>query len=356
MPASFEPDDAQLLSLLLDTPSSGCDGDAVAEVAERLNGDGGGLAGRILADFGDGPGGTSTWWDGLTTSVEGLGLPPPSQVSTPPSHNASNPSGGGGGGEEDLPAAFQTPAGRLHLAATRALLGVDQGRAVGLTLATLRMLAERHDDNDSNNTTSNGGDGGGGDNGNGGDAGGEEKKDDNDGGNGDDAASASRRCKPTLRNLLGTRSLLTAVRSYHFAQKVARLRLLAECLRLDSDSSDDDNNGGDDDNGGGAIREAARTVLDGLDRTLVHDGERRRGLLRLLLGVATSAASASSAASAGGRIPTREELMSAMQLRTAFERMDPERSGGVKCDIVIEPSEHHTDNQRRFSFIFFAYR
>lgn len=341
----FEPDDAQLLSLLLSSSSDGggYGDDVTSEIVERLSGGGGDassnngdLAGRIRSDFASSSSSSSAstsqsgsgtgrmkWWDGLTASVESLGLSPPTQVSTPPP--ASSSSFASGSGNDDPPAAFQTEAGRAHLAAVCGLLDVDEARAVGLTLATLRMLADRHDDSDattsadSNNTGAGSGD----------ESGGEEKKDDDGDDNGAAAASSSSRDsgRPTLRTLLGTRSLLTSVRSYHFAQKLARLRLLAECLRLDSSSSDDGDANGDAD----AIQDSARSLLDELDRTLVHSSPsgpegksvgRKRGLFQLLLGVATSSSSSSTSSSTaagggggGGRIPTREELILAMKLR-----------------------------------------
>ena len=164
--SSFEPDDAQLLSLLLSSSDGGGSGngeDVTSEIAERLSGgggdasnnnNGGGLAGRILSDFASASSASSSqsgsnakWWDGLTASVEGLGLSPPTLVSTPPASSSSTGSAASSNNanEDQQPAAFQTEAGRAHLAAVRGLLDVDEKRAVGLTLATLRMLAERHD-------------------------------------------------------------------------------------------------------------------------------------------------------------------------------------------------------------------
>ena len=230
-PAPFEPDDASLLDLLL---RSDAGAPAEEEAASLLRS--GGFAARFRSDFNP----PAADFDGWIRAAQSVAVP---ALPGPEVNDAGIGAGAGTSGGEGVPKAFDSPPGARHLAATSALLAVGEGRAVSLTLAALRTVA--------GNRGAGGGAGGMGvgkkEEGGGGGTGAaaEEKKDDDAAGPGPGAGG------PSLRSLLGTGTLLEAVRSHHHSQRLARIRVVAECLRIEQEGGADGGGGG---GGGGAIR------------------------------------------------------------------------------------------------------
>ena len=192
----------------------------------------------MAARFGDDFKADDAFWKNLVKSAEevgfrftGVSMPSPS---SPESDTAPS-----------FPAAFETEPGKQHIQATSSLLRISESRAVKLTLSALRAL--------------NGG---------------------NDAG------------ETHIQSLLGTRDLLKTVRDYHYQQRLARLQVITECLRIEQD--DDAPN-----------KEEATSMLDSLDKRYVLNG-RIRGLFRTFLTTACAPYSP----------PTRDELLPTLKLRS----------------------------------------
>ncbi|KAL3924430.1 MAG: hypothetical protein SGILL_001052 [Bacillariaceae sp.] len=92
-------------------------------------------------------------------------------------------------------AAFQTDDGKKHLAATTALSGLSEKRALQVTLGALRLL----DVDDIS------------------------------------AGSADAKDNSNFAVLFGTRELIQKTMEYHYQQRLARLSVLTECMRLEED-------------------------------------------------------------------------------------------------------------------------
>lgn len=104
------------------------------------------------------------------------------------SHHGQAPAASG-----DIPAAFQTDAGKNHIMATSALLGLSESRAVQVTLGAFRSMDVALLSTD-----------------------------------GETASKMS-----DLSSILGTHDLLQRCMMYHYNQRLARLSVLAECMRLE---------------------------------------------------------------------------------------------------------------------------
>ena len=121
-----------------------------------------------------------------------------------------------------LPVAFEESAGgKKHLQATAALLGVSEHTAVSLTVGALRSLLTTRS---------------------------EEKH---------------------FQSLLGTRALVLKVMEYYGKQRIARLEVLGECLRVEQDAESQ-------------YRDVVIPILDSLDKQTTET----RGLFRFLLSFA----------------------------------------------------------------------
>ena len=195
-----------------------------------------GLADRFRGDSK----GTSDkeFWNTIYKSAEDLGFRESGQSApsqSPPVETASS----------SFPAAFETVSGKKHIRATSSFLRISETRAVQLTLSALRSL--------------NGG---------------------NDAG------------ETHIQSLLGTRGLLKTVRDYYFHQRLSRLQVIMECLRIEQDDTAPHN-------------EAATSMLDDLDKDYTLGGC-KRGLFQRLLTVACAPCTP----------PTREELLPTLDLRS----------------------------------------
>jgi len=227
----FEEDDEETLDLLLSVSFDDDDDDD--DMQNRLE--------EMVARFLDDSNGTleDSFWRTISKSAEELGFRVSGvSTSTPSPHpthtNASS-----------FPAAFKTDSGKKHIQATSSLLRISETRAVQLTLSALRAL--------------NGG---------------------NDAG------------ETHIQSLLGTRDLLKTVRTHHFQQRISRLLVITECLRIEQDDDSPNN-------------EAATSTMDDLDKNYVLNGH-KRGLFQQLLCIACAPYSP----------PTREELLPTLELRS----------------------------------------
>lgn len=117
-----------------------------------------------------------------------------------------------------FPAAFDTEDGQLHLQATCAALGLSKFSAVQLTLSALRSVSI------------------------------------------DNAA---------FQSLLGTKVLLQKVIDHYFHQRVSRMQVIAECLRIEQDESL-------------PLAETVAETLESVDAKSLESGK-KRGLFRMLL-------------------------------------------------------------------------
>lgn len=126
-----------------------------------------------------------------------------------------------GGDDSQPPVAFESEQGVKHLEATSALLNISRERAIQVTLSALRSI-----DSD----------------------------------------------KSQFQPLLGTRDLLLKTFVHHCNQRLARLGVLTECLRLEQDPN-------------AHARESIMAFLDSQD-SLFLDGDYSRGLFRCLICIA----------------------------------------------------------------------
>ncbi|KAL9184106.1 hypothetical protein ACHAXT_002192 [Thalassiosira profunda] len=231
----FEQDDEALLSQLLlgdDGPDDNLDAKLDA------------LKGRLEQDLSRISGGEDGWWRSLLRGADSAGFAC-STTSTPT--NAANNNGGGGGAA--LPKSFGTPEGKVHVRALVDLLGISEERAVKITLASLRSFATADGASQSGSGDS-------------------DKENDKE----DEAGSEQ---ESRLRSLLGTKALFQRVLLRHRQQFLARLRIVTESLRLEQEA----------DAASSSVANACKGFLDGLDATLMVNGQ-KRGLFHRLLRLA----------------------------------------------------------------------
>lgn len=158
-----------------------------------------------------------------------------------------------------LPPAFETASGKKHLKATCALLRISEPRAARLTMSALRSY------------------------------------------------STLSTQESHLSSLLGTRHLFHMVLNYHFPQRLARLQVVAELLRIFQDDTS-------------PYQDVAEATLDPLDQhTTLH--QRQRGLFCRLLATAC----------APWEPPTRLELASLLELRGSHNK---ELSAAAVADVL----------------------
>lgn len=197
-----------------------------------------GLSQRFLED--QDPACTAHWL-GLVDSTRGLGfLLSDSQALPSSTVSVNNESSA-----SPLPEAFDSNDGKLHILATASILGLSKTSALQLTLSALRSVKTQKD-------------------------------------------------KPHFESSLGTRALLEKVMDHYYRQRVARLSIIAECLRMEQDDSCED-----------LVAHAVVAVLDSLDAKSVDNGK-RRGLFRFLLSTASQPDTALN----------RDRLLPAKKLRT----------------------------------------
>ena len=122
---------------------------------------------------------------------------------------------------EEIPALFKSEIGKKHAMATASLLDVPEAVAAKLTMRALRSLP------------------------------------------GDDSS---------YKKLIGTRELVMKTLNLHFEQRISRLSVITECLRLEQDEDS-------------LARDSVLSLLDSLDSTY-QDGGVHRGLFRRLLTMA----------------------------------------------------------------------
>jgi hypothetical protein len=236
----FAGDDEETLSLLF----SGSASSNVETLTERLEG----LSQRFLEDQDVA---MDAHWRALVESTQGLGfslsdsepLPSPTSVSELSSSSSAG---------DNLPEAFDSDDGKLHIFATASILGLSKTTALQLTLSALRSVVPKD--------------------------------------------------KPHFESLLGTRALLEKVMDHYYRQRVARLSIIAECLRMEQDDDGDD-----DDDSGTRNRYKIVAVLDSLDAKSVDDDGKKRGLFRFLLSTASQPDTALN----------RDRLLPAQKLRTS---------------------------------------
>ena len=158
--------------------------------------------------------------------------------------------------ESDWPQAFRSADGQVHVEAVASLLGLTKSRALQLTVQAVRTLPTS---------------------------------------------------QPKFQNLTGTLTLVLKVIDHHYQQKVARLSIVAECLRMEQDTTTVTATHT-------ADRAAVVQLLDELDE---NDGsstssshgssDPKRGLFRWLVSIATQP----------DATLDRERLLPARKLRTA---------------------------------------
>jgi len=255
----FEEDDELLLSHLLLHDDGG------DETENDLDAKFHRLKGRLEQDLSrvasDGDG----WWTSLLNGASSSGFT--CSFSPGPSPNAAVDN-------KDLPKAFTTPQGQLHLRALVDLLGIPQERAVKITLASLRSFASvstagappaastptssgtatdpvtSPSNNDANES---------------------DKENDNR-----DAVEQESK----LRSLLGTTELFHRVLLRHRKQFLARLRVVTESLRLEQEMANEEG-------GRKSMAKSCSDFLDLLDSKQTLGGSEKRGLFQLLLRLAT---------------------------------------------------------------------
>jgi hypothetical protein len=211
----------------------------------------------------------TSYWDDLISRLQSNGF----RYSTA----AMNPLKKASASTSEIPSAFQSDLGKKHLQATSALLGLSERRAVQLTMSALRSV-------------------------------------DSDG--------------SQFQSLLGSRNLLIKTMLHHQQQRLARLGVLTECLRLEQDPE-------------AVQRDAIVGLLDTLDATY-PDGDRYRGLFRRLLTIACAPEAA----------PTREQLEPAKALKatTSISLQDSMASGEkgwtAFCSTILEESREQCMRER----------
>ena len=197
-----------------------------------------GLSERVLSDT------DPNTWRTVLDAAKSLGFADYSAPSSSPAQPANL----------SLPVAFESSNGKNHLQATAALLSVSQRTVVSLTLGALQsQITTTH--GKSNNQE--------------------------------------------FQSLLGTQRLLLKVLEYHHQQRIARMSVLAECLRVEQDSES-------------PYREAVEQTLNKLDDGMTATNtSSKRGLFGLL--VSATAAPTETAFS-------REELEPARQVFSHQQR------------------------------------
>ena len=231
----FEQDDQETLDLLL-SPESDNDDDVVDEITSRLST----TASLFRDDFKV----SQAFWNDTLKSAEELGF----RVQATAAPTVSNPNNDST--SVSIPAAFETDSGKLHIQATSNLLRISKLRAVQLTLCALRSLdTNMHSTND------------------------------------DDPQETAH-----LQSLLGTRDLLVTVREYYYQQRMARLQVVTECLRIEQDED-------------APFHQETIDAMDRLDDNYTLDGH-KRGLFQSLLNIACAPYAP----------PTRDELLPTMKL------------------------------------------
>jgi hypothetical protein len=194
------------------------------------------------------------FWENLTTKLESRGFRySASSLGKLSNNNATITTS---------PAAFESEAGKHHLEAVAALLQISQNRALQVTLDALKSI-------------------------------------DSEG--------------KHFQALLGSRDLLWKTLLYQQKQRLARLGVVAESLRLEQDPD-------------APSGRHAKAFLDALD-SLYHDEGRHRGLFRRLLTIAC----------APTLVTTRDQLQPARVLRAnAHMRLPPEREWNSFCGSIAE--------------------
>lgn len=144
---------------------------------------------------------------------------------------------------DSIPSAFVNERGRLHLDATMDLLAVSKLQAVQLTLATMRAIVSLSSvETDSSSYSSN----------------------------------------AHFQALLGTRTFLATVSEYHYKQRLARMSVITELLRLEQEQQNDVETDKQRKNQNHRFLDSIQTALLILDKKEIVDGN-NRGLMRLLL-------------------------------------------------------------------------
>lgn len=306
-------DDTDLLDLLLIHSSP--DADEQHDVYDRLQR----MQSRLDSDISTT--GSNSWWDDLLSRLDGFAV----DISS--STTITTFSSNSGGDNTNVPSAFQSPRGKLHLRALMDTCDISSERGVQLTFGTLTSLLSS---STLNNYYTN----------------------DNDGNDDvlDDGGEDEEERANTLLSQLGTRSLFDKCTSRYRFQFLTRVRILLECLRVDQEgraASDSDNvEGGD----GGAIGEEVSKFLSAIDSRTVINGH-KRGLFHFLLQLATGplpevfsvasvAYSAQQLSGPGAGYDTEEELIALNIRKEAVESllvlMYDRLEGGVnRVDLMM---------------------
>lgn len=219
----FEDDDIEICRLLLLSNGAGAGEDNVGVTSNRLQD----VSKRFIEDHETTI--TTKFWTSLIESASGGEGAAESGFHFVES--LSSPSSSSTGDASSLPAAFQSDVGKKHLRATASLLNISEKRAAQITLSSLRDVSD----------------------------------------------------VTNLQNLLGTRRLVEQVMEYSYQQRLARIHIITECLRLEQqqDQEDDDGNPSGQNNNNGAIV----SILNSIDSTYSCQGN-QRGLFRYLLAIA----------------------------------------------------------------------
>jgi hypothetical protein len=248
---------------------------AASDCSGDLEGSLSGLARRLEEDHRDSGETDSDFWDSIMDRLQSKGF----RYSAGEMQALPKSSGGGGDSSTKPPVAFESEMGKRHLLATSALLGgISQDRAVQVTLNALRSI-------------------------------------DSDG--------------SQFQSLLGSRDLLWKTLLYQQQQRLARLGVLTETLRLEQDPE-------------AAPYELVVPFLDSLDQ-LYKDEDRYRGLFRRLLTIAC----------APTVTPSREQLEPAKELYTdpsmwtTSETNASEREWNSFCSTLVEELRMQQMRERR---------
>lgn len=233
-PSMFEDDDEETWKILVSLQQTDDDS---SDISTRLQS----LAERLEEDHST----TASYWDELVQKQ--LPLNGCFRYSTD-SMKQRQSSSTSSSSSSDFPVAFQSDLGKKHIQATSALLGLSERRSVQVTMSALRSVVDSDDGSQ-------------------------------------------------FQSLLGSRDLLTKTMLHHHQQRMARVAVVTECLRLEQDPE------------ATLQSEAITQFLDSLDSTF-QDGDRYRGLFRRLLTIAVAPETP----------PTRDQLEPSKVLHASASR------------------------------------